>query len=342
VASKRKPTIHEVAYLSTVGIGTVSRVLNNHPSVRPETRARVLAAMEQLGYSPNPHARRVAGGRSYTVSVVLPFVATEFYTRLIEGIEGVLAQERYDTALFPLVSQNRLKRYLGSHTLAYQTDGLLIASYDLSELFPTHHIPTDRPVVLVDARSKRYDSVYMDNHLGGQMAAKYLGRFGGELFVVMVHEEIDDAFAHTVFAERLAGFQQVHRQGKKLRQDHIFLTRLSAEGGRLALQQFMQHHQPPYNIFAGADLLALGILEEAERQGLKVGKEVRILGFDGHPWTQTRRLSTLIQPVEEMGARAARMLLERIQGYRGAARAVRFEPELIERKSTRPANKVAS
>lgn len=332
---KRKPTIHEVARMAEVGIGTVSRVLNNHPSVREETRSRVLAAMENLGYSPNPHARRVAGGKSYTVSIMLPFVATEFYTRLLEGIEGVLLEERYDVAVFPLLSQSRLERYLKSHTLAYQTDGLIMASFDLSELYPGGQLPTDRPVVLVDAKSPRYDSVYMDNRLGGRLAAEYLARFPGGLYAIKVEEEIDLALSQTVFAERLEGFCDAAAEaGRPLRSGQVFRTRFSAEGGRLALQHFMAQAEPPYNIFAGADLIALGVLEEAEAHSLRIGQDVRVLGFDGQPWTATRGLSSLTQPVEAMGAQAARMLMERIHGYRGTPRAIRFEPTLLERAST--------
>lgn len=160
--AKRKPTIHEVAHLAKVGIGTVSRVLNNHPSVRAQTRARVLAAMSSLGHAPNPHARRVAGGRSYTVSRILPVISTEFYNRLLEGIEQVLG-----IALFPIFSPQRLQRYLESRSLAYQTDGLLVASQGLAHLLPDQKFPTERPVVLVDAYSPRYDSAYVDNRLGG-------------------------------------------------------------------------------------------------------------------------------------------------------------------------------
>lgn len=334
---RRKPTINEVAHLAKVGIGTVSRVLNNHPAVRPETRARVQAAMESLGYRPNPHARRVAGGRSYTVSVILPFVATEFYTRLIEGIEQVLQQERYDLALFPLLSRSRLERYLESSTFAYQTDGLIIASYDLTELFGGNLLPTDRPVTLVDAYNEHYDSSYMDNPLGGTLAAEYLAQFPGEIFAIKLEEDIDRAFAKTTFGGRLAGFQhKLAELGRSLPQTHLYTTRFSAEGGQLALRQFIAQGSPPYNIFAGADLIALGVLEEAERQGLKIGREVRVLGYDGQPWTEARGLSTLAQPVEAMGAEAARMLLKRIGGYRGAPRAVRFTPMLLERASTAP------
>lgn len=333
---KRKPNIHEVAERAGVGIGTVSRVLNNHPAVRPETRARVLRAMEELGYTPNPHARRIAGGRSYTVSVLLPFVATEFYRRLLEGLEGVLLEKRYDLALFPILSLARLERYLQSSTLAYLTDGLILASYDLSERFEEGRLPTDRPVVLVDAQNPRYDSVYLDNHLGGRMAGEYLARFPGAIFAIKV-EEPDRAFRHTVFSERMAGFREALREaGRPFPEDHLYVTRLSPEGGRLALRHFLEKSSPPLNVFAGADQVALGVLEEAQRLGLTPGKEVRILGYDGHPFTEELGLSTVAQPVEAMGARAAQLLLERMQGYAGPPRQVRFEPMLMERPSTAP------
>ncbi|AFV75646.1 substrate-binding domain-containing protein [Thermus oshimai] len=334
---KRKPTIHEVAERAGVGIGTVSRVLNNHPAVRPETRARVLKAMEELGYTPNPHARRIAGGRSYTVSVLLPFVATEFYRRLLEGLEGVLLEKRYDLALFPILSLARLERYLESTTLAYLTDGLILASYDLSERFEGGRLPTDRPVVLVDAKNPQYDSVYLDNRLGGRMAGAYLARFPGAVFAIKVEEEPDRVFRHTVFSERMAGFREALLEaGRPFPEDHLYVTRLSPEGGRLALRHFLEKASPPINVFAGADQVALGVLEEAQRLGLTPGKEVRVLGYDGHPFTEELGLSTVAQPVEAMGARAAQLLLERMQGYAGPPRAVRFEPTLIERSSTAP------
>jgi LacI family transcriptional regulator len=333
--ARRKPTIHEVAHLARVGIGTVSRVLNNHPSVRAETRERVLLAMASLGYSPNPHARRVAGGRSYTISLILPVVSTEFYNRLLEGIEQVLSEERYEIALFPIFSPQRLQRYLESRSLAYQTDGLLVASQGLAHLLPDQRFPTERPVVLVDAYSPHYDSAYVDNYLGGQMAAQYLSQFPGEVFAIQMQEELDDFMGNTVGQERIAGFRDgLGQMGRRLPAEHIFVSRFSAEGGRLALQYFMQQAKPPYNIFAGADLLALGVLEEAERQGLELGEQVRLLGFDGHPWTEARGLSTLSQPIEVMGAEATRLLFDRIRGYKGGPRARRFEPTLIERRST--------
>jgi len=332
---RNAPTIADVAERAGVGIGTVSRVINNSPAVRPETRAKVVAVMEELGYVPNPHARRIAGGRSYTVSVLLPFVGTEFYLRLLEGIEAELGEQRYDLALFPLLSKQRLERFLSSSALAYHTDGLIVASYDLAERFPGGRLPTDRPVVMVDARSEAYDSAYLDNALGGRLAAEHLLALGGPVFAVQIEEELDRAFASTVFSARIGGFREALAQaGVPLPEDHVFRTRLSAEGGQIALQRFLELHRPPLNVFAAADVVALGVVEAAERLGLEVGREVRVLGFDGQPWTAARGLSTLEQPVETMGRAAARMLIERLRGGEGPPRRERFEPRLVVRAST--------
>jgi len=330
------PTIADVARKAGVGIGTVSRVINSSPAVRPETRARVKAVMEELGYVPNPHARRIAGGRSYTVSVLLPFVGTEFYLRLIEGIEEELGEQRYDLALFPLLSKKRLERFLSSSALAYHTDGLIVASYDFSERFPGGRLPTDRPVVMVDARSREYDSAYLDNELGGRMAAEHLLSLGGPVFAVQIEEELDQAFSNTVFSARIGGFRAaLAAAGAPLPAERLFRTRLSAEGGQIALQRFLEVSEPPLNVFAAADVVALGVVEEAQRRGLRPGADVRVLGFDGQPWTASRGISTLEQPVEEMGRAAARMLIDRLQGSDQPPRQRRFEPSLLVRASTR-------
>ena len=334
---ERAPTISDVAKAAGVGIGTVSRVINNSPAVRDATRAKVEAVMRRLGYVPNPHARRIAGGRSYTVSVLLPFVGTEFYLRLLEGIEKELGAQRYDLALFPLLSRKRLERFLSSSALAYHTDGLIVSSYDLTERFPAGRLPTDRPVVMVDAESPEYDSAFLDNALGGRLAARHLLELDGEVFAIQIEEELDSAFSNTVFAARIGGFrEELRKAGRPLAESRVFRTRLSAEGGQIALQRFLQEATPPINVFAAADVVALGVLEEADRQGLRIGTEVRVLGFDGQPWTAARRLSTIEQPVEEMGSAAARMLIERLQEPQLPPRRRRFEPYLHVRSSTQP------
>lgn len=209
----RKPTIQDVARQAGVGVGTVSRVLNNHAAVKGVTRETVLKAIADLDYTPNPHARRIAGGKSYTISVLLPVLTTEFYVRLLDGLEHAFQEARYDVAIFPLLDRSRLERYLRSHTLAYQADGLVMATYNLTQLLTERQVRTQQPTVLVDAHAEDSDCAYMDNVTGGRMAGEYAVTLPGNLHAIWVETELDQLFTTRVFEERRAGFMEAVQAG---------------------------------------------------------------------------------------------------------------------------------
>lgn len=267
------------------------------------------------------------------MSVLLPFVATEFYRRLVEGIEGVLLEQRYDLALFPILSLARLKRYLENTTLAYLTDGLILASYDLTERFEEGRLPTERPVVLVDAQNPATTPSTWTT-AWGRLAGAYLARFPGPIFAIAVEEEPDRAFRRTVFAERMAGFQEALKEAGRP---------FSPTGSTSPATPRRGAPRPPP--LPGEGLPAPQRLRRGGPGGPRgpgrsgkarphPGRDVRVLGFDGHPFAEEAGLSTIAQPVEAMGARAAQLLLERMRGYQGPPREVRFEPVLVERAST--------
>ena len=331
----RKPTIQDVARKAGVGVGTVSRVLNNHPAVKAATREGVMAAIAALEYTPNPHARRVAGGRSYTVSVMLPLVATEFYTRLLSGLEAAFQEARYDVAIFPLLDRSRLERYLGSHTLAYQADGLVMATHDLTRLLRDRRTLTPQPTVLVDAHSPDVDCAFMDNVTGGRLAGEHAVKAPGAVYAMWVETELDQLFPARVFEDRRSGFlSALDRAGRPLAAEvtSAFDT-LAARNAAAAVLDRAQAEASgaPCTVFAAADLLASALLDEAHARGLRAGVDLRVIGFDDQPWAAARGLTTLHQPVEGMGHEAATLLLSRLNGYRGAPRARRFEPHLVVR-----------
>ena len=330
-----KPTIQDVARRAGVGVGTVSRVLNNHTAVRASTRDTVLEAIAELNYTPNPHARRIAGGKSYTISVLLPVVTTEFYVRLLDGLEHAFQEARYDVAIFPLLDRSRLERYLGSHTLAYQADGLVMATYNLTQLFQTGTgiRPYSGPSVLVDAYAEGVDCAYMDNLLGGQLAGEYASELGGNLYAVWVETELDQLFITRVFDDRRSGFlRAVEAAGQRVIGEYT--SSFDSLAARTVAAQVLDEAVLPATIFASADLLAGALLDEAQARGLPVGQDLKVIGFDDQPWAQGRGLTTLHQPVEAMGYEAAQLLLTRLSGQEGPPRARRFEPRLVVRAST--------
>ncbi|WP_425147872.1 LacI family DNA-binding transcriptional regulator [Deinococcus sp.] len=331
-----KPTIQDVARRAGVGVGTVSRVLNNHAAVRATTRDTVLSAISDLKYTPNPHARRIAGGKSYTISVLLPVVTTEFYLRLLDGLERAFQEARYDVAIFPLLDRLRLERYLGSHTLAYQADGLVMVTYNLTQIFQQNYggsWPHSVPSVLVDAHAEGVDCAYMDNVLGGRLAGEYAASLGGSVYAVWVETELDLLFTTRVFTERRSGFLAALKQaGRQMAGEYV--SSFDSLAARNVAVQLLDEAAYPATVFASADLLAGALLDEAQVRGLAVGRELRVIGFDDQPWAQGRGLTTLHQPVEAMGYDAAQLLLSRLAGQRHEPVSHRFEPRLVIRAST--------
>ncbi|CAM3897310.1 LacI family DNA-binding transcriptional regulator [Deinococcus frigens] len=333
----KTPTIQDVAQRAGVGVGTVSRVLNNHAAVKPATRETVLQAIADLDYTPNPHARRIAGGKSYTISVLLPVLTTEFYARLLDGLETAFQEARYDVAIFPLLDRSRLERYLASHTLAYQADGLVMATYNLTKVFHERRLRTQQPTVLVDAYTDDADCSYMDNLAGGVLAGEYAATLPGALYAIWVETELDQLFTTRVFEDRRTGFfQALAAAGRTVAGEYTAsFDTLAARNTAAALLDDVQRGEGglPCTVFASADLLAGALLDEARVRGLTPGQDVRIIGFDDQPWAAARGLTTLHQPVEAMGHEAAQLLLSRLGGYQGPARARRFQPHLIVRDS---------
>ena len=329
----QKPTIQDVARRAGVGVGTVSRVLNNHAAVRDSTREQVLSAIRDLEYTPNPHARRVAGGKSYTISVLLPVITTEFYVRLLDGLESAFQEARYDVAIFPLLDRARLERYLGSHTLAYQADGLVMATYNLTSMLTENRLRDQQPMVLVDAYAEGVDCAHMDNHLGGVLAGQYAAAQSGHIYAIWVETELDQMFTSRVFEDRRNGFvQALSAAGRELAGESV--SSFDAHAARTTAAWLLSSAQFPATVFASADLLAAALLDEAAARGLLLGRDLKVLGFDDQPWAQARGLSTLHQPVEAMAYEAATLLLSRLSGYNGPPRVRTFEPKLVLRAST--------
>jgi len=331
---RSKVTIEEVAKMSGVSRGTVSRVLNDNLNVKSSTRKRVLEVIELIGYRPNIHARRTAGGKSYTVSVILPMIGTEFYARLVKGIEKKLRSQWHAPMLFPLLSREWLAWLMRPDNPAYDVDGIILCSLIPERLYSSGYLPTERPVVLVDSYSPAYDSVYMDNELGGYLAGQHLVQNEGDIYVISMQEKTEAPFAR-VFHKRLIGFRQALQEvGRKLPENHIYAYDFSWSAGYLATREILQQSNPPVNIFAMCDLFALGVIKEVMRAGLQLGKDVRVIGFDDHPWAAEWGITSIRQPIEEMGKIAAEILLNRLQDDESSIHNVCFKPELVVRQST--------
>lgn len=332
---RSKITIKDVARHAGVVPSTVSRVVNDHPDIGTETRARVQEAIRALGYRPDRLARSIRKGRTQSVSVLLPMAGSDFYSTLINAIDSTMSEDDYDAALFPLLSERRLKRYRDPDALPYQTDGLIYASLDPDHLYDHGRIPLNLPAVLIDIHNPKYDHVVVNNVHGGRLAAEHLLEKPAPTYVIAVEERHHTPFASGVFRERLAGFRAVYREaGQSLPDNHIFTAEFSWESARNAARQLLSQVSAPVNVFATCDLFAQVVMDQLTTTNLVLGRDVRLIGFDDQPWALEEGLTTIRQPITEMGELAAKLLLARLNDPEHPLQSRMLEPTLVIRQTT--------
>ena len=329
-------SIKEVARQAGVSIGTVSNVLNRPHTVAEETRQRVHDAIAALGYVRNDSARQLRAGRSRQIAIVVLDVANPFFTDVVRGAESAVA----DHGVMVVVCNSgedagRERRHL--ELLEEQrVRGVLITPIDETPVSRLEQlIQRGTPVVLVDRGSGRPNrcSVAVDDVLGGRLA--------GEHLVAEGHERI--AFVggpHTItqVADRHAGISAAVGSAATL--TTLSTPNLTVASGRAAARDIAEQPagQRPTAVFCANDLLALGVLQEMTLRGVRVPRDIAIVGYDDIEFAAAAAvpLSSVRQPREQLGRTAAQLLLEEIEdGPRHEHRHVVFQPELVVRESSR-------
>ncbi|WP_161880595.1 LacI family DNA-binding transcriptional regulator [Deinococcus alpinitundrae] len=337
-----KPSVLDVARTAGVGASTVSRVLNNHPNISNGARARVLAAVEALGYTPDLNARSLRSGQTQAVSVLLPMTGTAFYDTLLGAVHHRLEAHDYDMALFPLLGAQRIRRFRDPSALLYRADALLIASQDPQQLYAGRP-PFNKPVVLVDAHHPHYHSVFFDNLAAGRLAAEVALACRLPLVLLDV-DDVPGELPSPVFVERRTGILEVlNRQG--IAPVRTLYTRASLEGGRAAAQLLLTQPFPvqprqddlptPLFVLALSDEMALGAQRQLGEGGWQMGRDYLLLGFDGNEQAAQAGLSSVAQPVAQMGEAAAEAILAALGGQLGTLIQQSFAPRFVEGASTR-------
>ena len=327
--------ITEVARRAGVSVGTVSNVLNRPQIVAPATRDRVLDAIDELGFVRNEAARALRSGRSRTIGLVVLDVSNPYFTDVARGAEEVAEEHGYVVTLCNSGEKaEREARYL-DHLEQLRVQGILIAPVHTRN--PRFKQLVDRgvKVVLVDRRSGRSRcSVAVDDALGGQMAVQHLLDQGHRQVAFVGGPEslqqVSDRLAGAVSAVRAAGAPQMHT---------LHMPALSFAAGRAAVDRLLElpASRRPTAVFCANDLLALGVLQEATRRGLRIPSDLAVVGYDDIDFAAAAAvpLSSVRQPREELGRTAFELLLSEIDdGDDHRHRQVVFKPELVVRESS--------
>ncbi|WP_440085804.1 substrate-binding domain-containing protein [Streptosporangium sp. LJ11] len=309
-----RPSITRVAQLAGVSATTVSHALNGRRPVADETRRRVLAAIDQLGYRPNVLARGLRTSRSQTIGLIIPDITNPFYPALARGLQDVLRPAGYDEIISNTDGDRELERAAIEQMIARQVDGLAFAVFHThaEDLLPV--IGAGIPVVRLGGRLVQagVDVVHSDDEGGAAEATRYLLERGYRRigFVCGPHAE-------GPAAERVAGYRSaLLAAGADADPRLVAHTHFSRAGGSSGTARLLDLPEPPDAVLCANDIMAIGALDTAEERGLRVPADLAVMGFDDIEAASlvSPGLTTMANPAREIGQACARRLLERLRG----------------------------
>ncbi|HIQ04573.1 MAG TPA: LacI family transcriptional regulator [Anaerolineae bacterium] len=327
-------TIYEVAKQAGVGIGTVSRVLNNSPNVRSETRQRVLAAMQELDYQPNPIARRMGLRKTLTIGVIAPFFTRPSFVERLRGVEAAVAESEYDLIVYNVETPAKRDAYFRQVPRSHRVDGLIIISLSPSDADVERFTRSGTPTVLVDTYHPALSRVVVDDVAGGWMATQHLIELGHRK-IAYLSDPLINPFNFTPCRDRFQGYRQALREaGILFKAEYHQAGEHSRYQAKVLAHQLLDLPDPPTAIFAASDTQAMGVLEAARERGLRVPQDLSVVGFDDIEMAEYLNLTTIRQPLYESGLRGVEMLLESISTPGTVPTHVELPLELVVRGTT--------
>ncbi len=309
-------TIEEIADLADVSRSTVSRVLNNHPSVRPSVRARVQQVIQENRYAPRAAARSLASRRTNVVGLLIPRSAATifsdpFFPHVIQGITETCSNRGY-FLLLSMVTAEREHDFYERVLRGRHVDGLIMMSSDIDDPILPMLIRDASPLVLVGRHPYLADvsSADVENRDGAVQAVRHLIDLGHRRIAV-----ITGPLYMVAAMDRRDGYKQALAEAAiQIRPELIVESDFTQHGAYAAMRQILQLPERPTAVFAGSDVMAAGALRAVHEVGLRVPEDMSLVSFDDLPFASilTPPLTTVHQPLHELGAAAADLLLNRL------------------------------
>ncbi len=330
--------LEDIAKKAGVSRSTVSRVINNDPNVRKQTREHVMGIIREEDFQINPHARALVTRRTEIIGVVIPtvenifFTDNNYFTQLLAGFSHTVRQMDYAMLLWLGELTGNDDRFMQKVSNNRLMDGIIIASMthnhplfkrvlNLSSLF----VMIDRPL----EHAERINYVAVDNVRAAEEATNHLIKLGRRRIAhITGHMGIADA------QDRLQGYKNaLIRAGLPVDPALIVEGLFGRKAGYEGTERLLPHK--PDAVFAASDTVAVGVLQAAHQAGVRVPEDLAVIGFDDvDVATQTiPTLTTVRQPVQEKGAVAAELLINLIQGRVEGPQHILLETKLIIRES---------
>jgi LacI family repressor for deo operon, udp, cdd, tsx, nupC, and nupG len=330
-------TISDVAKLAGVSRASVSRVINNVPTVNAEIRKKVLKAMDELGFIPNVSARNLRIKQTRTIAVIVPLISNLFFSRLVQtmGIEA----EKLGYKLLICQSRNIEKDELNFLDLlkTRQVDGIVMASVRNSWEKIKNYLQYG-PILMCNEcfldEDANIPSIKIDHEYGGYIAAQHLLKLGHKRIAFCISG--DDSRSGL---ERKKGFLRAFKEFNLSFDESLVINNaFDIESGREIFYRLQALEERPTAVFTGSDEVAVGLISEANKNGVKIPEELAVIGFDDNPIAKIIQpgLTTIRQPTDDIAKASIECIIQILKGERdfNDVKSIVLPIKLIKREST--------
>ena len=330
----RSVNIAAVARAAGVGTGTVSRVLNESPSVRPATRARVLDVIEQLGYRPSRLATALSKGTPRTVAIVVPYMTRPSVVERLAGVISVLDREGYDAVVLNVETVAQRDRHLESLTERHRADGVVVVSLPVPQRQLSSFRQSGIPLVLVDAEAPGIPRTVADDVEGGRLATAHLVGLGHRR-IGFVGDLGFEGIGNASTRQRFLGYRHaLSAVGAEVDESLVRQGEHGAHTASLLAEEMLRARRPPTAIFAISDTQAIGVLGAADRLGIAVPDELAVVGYDDIESAAFLGLTTVRQQLARSGELGAARLCALLRGEEVRPRRQQLPLEVVARSSS--------
>ena len=330
-------TIYDIAEQANVSIATVSRVFNNNPRVSETTRARVMAVAEALGYQPHVSARSLARRKTHVISAVIPVMTNYFFVEVLRGLQDRLAQSEYDLLVYTSNALEDVDAQLNRALQRGRAAGVLLFSMPITEDRVERFKRSRLPIILVDCFHPEFDSVSVNNEMGGYLATQHFIEQGRRKIGMVTASGGEPGL------QRRQGYERALQEAglpvdASLVEASVEIAEhgYTEQAGYDAMQGLLHRHPKTDAVFATSDVQALGAMRALKEAQIQVPDAVGVIGFDDIVVSKYVGLSTLRQPMRQMGMLAVEKFLLRLTQPDHPVSHTVFAPELIVRDTSAP------
>lgn len=325
-------TILDVAKKAGVSKSTVSRVLTNSNQVDPETKQRILTVMKELGYKPSRAAQTLRNNKTKLIAVLVPRISNNYYASLLQGMERVSAEHDYQVILCNTENDPKKELQYLNMLENHQVDGIVLTTFrnttDTMKKFIAYG-----PIILVGEYydGDLFSSVSINHEKAAYQAVEHLISQGHSKIGM-----INGGKESVIVKDRAKGFRQALAfRHIPVNEEWVLFDSFGIQQGKNYLNELLKLKDFPTAIFAGNDELAVGVIKEAKKHGLHVPNDLAIVGFDDQEISTVidPTLTTVKQPIEQLGEIAATLIIDQLQGKVGLPKRTVLETTLLIRES---------